>query len=356
MSEKIAPKFYLSKVRVINSFKIALACLLGLVIANIFHLNMPQWVLITIVVIMGSNIRIGGAIKKSYLRLGGTLLGAIVSSLILILLENYPLAINLALLIMVMIFGYLASAPSDSGQAGLLGAVTIVMVLSGHNPTFQVAINRVVEIALGVLIAVAVTWLVFPLHAKKIFYENLSQTISKLKQIYDLLTTVGGVEQHEKYEQLEIDVIQNMAKQHALVNEVLSEDYKFKYKQHLYRKILTSERKLLRSNYILSQALTNNDAKDLLIDPKFIEINQAINQLFTEVENISKLQADTLPLASDLPNPNNIILEIENYSESFQKHAIINVEALLFCLKHVVTVLVELIEILPQFYKNKNSN
>ncbi len=124
----------LSKERVIASFKTALACLIGLIIGELLHLSMPQWVLITIVVVMATTIRIGGTIQKSYFRLLGTLIGAVLAAGTLYLLGDQPTIIHILLILLLAVFSYLASSSSDISQFGLLGATTMVMILDARTP------------------------------------------------------------------------------------------------------------------------------------------------------------------------------------------------------------------------------
>ncbi|WP_243470143.1 FUSC family protein, partial [Coxiella burnetii] len=204
----------LSKERVIASFKTALACLIGLIIGELLHLSMPQWVLITIVVVMATTIRIGGTIQKSYFRLLGTLIGAVLAAGTLYLLGDQPTIIHILLILLLAVFSYLASSSSDISQFGLLGATTMVMILDARTPTLKTALDRTLEIFLGIVIAILVTRFIFPAHAKKLLRFSIANTIKQFQALYKLFVTHKLTKESlAEQEKIENNIITDVSKQ-----------------------------------------------------------------------------------------------------------------------------------------------
>lgn len=223
---------HLSRERLIASFKTALACLIGIFIGDLWHLSMPQWVLITILVVMATSIRIGGTIKKSYLRFLGTVVGALLAAAALLLLGNHPTLIYVLLLMLLAIFAYLASSSTDISQFGLLGATTMIMILDSKTPTLKTAGDRILEIFLGIVIAVLITRFIFPSHAKKLLRSSIASTLKQFQALYELFITKAELTQEllAEQEKIENDMITHISKQNTLLQEAVNEDPRVKKK------------------------------------------------------------------------------------------------------------------------------
>src|SRR4051812_20245760 len=71
--------------RLIHSLKTALACILGYLLFEKLHFDNEQWVIITIIVVMCAQLNVGSVLQKSYMRFLGTLIGAVIATLTLVL-------------------------------------------------------------------------------------------------------------------------------------------------------------------------------------------------------------------------------------------------------------------------------
>ncbi|WP_211924075.1 FUSC family protein [Coxiella endosymbiont of Amblyomma nuttalli] len=348
---------YLSRERLVASLKTALACLIGIFIGDLWHLSMPQWVLITILVVMATNIRIGGTIKKSYLRLLGTVVGALLAATALLLLGNHPTLIYVLLLILLTIFSYLASSSTDISQFGLLGATTMIMILDSRTPTLKTAGDRILEIFLGIVIAVLITRFVFPSHAKKLLRLSIASTLKQFHALYELFITKELTQESlAEQEKIENDMITHISKQNTLLQEALNEDTRVKKKCSIYQAIFLLERKLLRNIYMLRQTLLTESTQlhDFYKKKDLIELHRQISSLFDFINAIcSKESASTmLPLKEQV---NNVIEKvIHKFSHSMSIDHVINIHAFEFCLKHLVSVLYEIIKWLQRLNAKEN--
>ena len=337
----------LSGERLIASFKTALACLIGVMIGEIFHLIMPQWILITIVVVMATNIRIGGTIRKSYFRLLGTIIGAFLAAVALFFIGNYPNIIHLLLILLIGVFAYLASSSTDIAQFGLLGATTMVMILDAKAPTLQTAVDRTLEIFLGILIAIVVSRFVFPRHAKKLLHASITNTLKQFQALFEFfvtkeLTQDSLIEQ----EKIENNMISDILKQSTLLQEAVNEDPRVKKKRFIYQAIFLLERKLLRSIYMLRQTILAESAKI-----QHFSRNEGLSELHYRVldlfDLLNALSSKQMIPSTFLPPKEEIYKAIDKVIRLLLQstggaYRIINIHAFEFCLEHLVGVLYEL--------------
>jgi len=144
----------------IHAGRTALAASLCWWLALRFGLHGGYWGAISAIIVLQSNV--GATINAPRDRLLGTIIGAVLGfscTLFGALPWNYILAVFLA----VVVCGLLGFRNS-SRLAGV--TVTIVMLVqSGSRRT--IALDRVIQVVLGIVVAVAVTVLVFPNHARR---------------------------------------------------------------------------------------------------------------------------------------------------------------------------------------------
>lgn len=349
---------HLSGERLIASFKTSLACLIGIFIGDLWHLSMPQWVLITILVVMATNIRIGGTIKKSYLRLLGTVVGALLAATALLLLGNHPTLIYVLLLILLAIFAYLASSSTDISQFGLLGATTMIMILDSKTPTLKTAGDRILEIFLGIVIAVSVTRFVFPSHAKKLLRSSIANTLKQFQALYELFITKEELIQEllAEQEKIENDMITHISKQNILLQEAVNEDPRVKKKRSIYQAIFLLERKLLRNIYMLRQTLFTESTQlhDFYRNKDLIGLHRQILSLFNFINAICSKEPTTTMLSSKEQINDVIEKVIHKFSQSPSAYCVINIHVFEFCLKHLVNMLYEIIKWLQRLDSKEN--
>lgn len=131
-----------------------------------FGLHDGYWGAISAIIVLQSNV--GATIQASRDRILGTIIGAVVGfscTLFSAIPWNYILAVFIA----IMVCGLLGYRNS-SRLAGV--TVTIVMLVQSNSPR-TVALDRVIQVVLGILVAVAVTLLIFPRHGRHVAEEGL---------------------------------------------------------------------------------------------------------------------------------------------------------------------------------------
>jgi uncharacterized membrane protein YccC len=165
----------------IHSAKTALAASLSWWLAQRFGWRDGYWGSISAIIVLQSNF--GATVSASRDRILGTLIGAAFGfsfSLFGSLPWNYILAVIIA-----MIVCGLLGLRSSSRLAGV--TITIVMLVQKTGPRWSLALDRVSEVMLGILVALAVTTLVFPDRARLRLRDGLAQEFLVLGAFFEAI-------------------------------------------------------------------------------------------------------------------------------------------------------------------------
>jgi uncharacterized membrane protein YccC len=163
----------------IQAAKTALAAALCWWLALRFGLHDGYWGSISAIIVLQSNV--GATVTASRDRLLGTLIGALFGfafSLFGMPPWNYILAVLLA----IVVSGLLGMR--DSARLACV-TITIIMLVPGSGSRWGLALDRVVEVFLGIVIALAVTTLVFPDRARVWLRDGLAQEFLLLGSFFE---------------------------------------------------------------------------------------------------------------------------------------------------------------------------
>jgi uncharacterized membrane protein YccC len=163
----------------IHAAKTALAAALCWWVAVHFGLSDGYWGAISAIIVLQSNF--GSTISASRDRVFGTVIGALFGfsfTLFGALPWNYILAVLAA----VIVCGLLGLR-SSSRLAGV--TITIVMLVQRGGSHWTVALNRVMEVFLGIVVAVAISTLVFPDRARLRLRDGLAQEFLALGAFFE---------------------------------------------------------------------------------------------------------------------------------------------------------------------------
>ncbi|MFP5235114.1 MAG: FUSC family protein [Acidobacteriota bacterium] len=162
----------------VHAGKTALAAGLCWWLARVMGFHEGYWGSITAIIVLQSNF--GSTIKASRDRILGTLIGAAFGfgfSLFWTLPWNYLLAVFLA-----MVLCGLLGFRSSSRLAGV--TITIVMMIQSSSHK-ALALDRVFQVLFGIVVAVAVTTLVFPDRARLGLRDGLAQEFLVLGALFE---------------------------------------------------------------------------------------------------------------------------------------------------------------------------
>jgi uncharacterized membrane protein YccC len=165
----------------VHAAKTALAAGLCWALAMRFGLHDGYWGSISAIIVLQSNM--GATVNASRDRILGTLIGAALGfsfSLFGALPWNFVLAVLAA----VIICGLLGLR-SSSRLAGV--TIAIIMLVQKTSPRWELALDRVVEVVLGIVVALAVTTLVLPDRARLRLRDGLSREYLALGALFDAI-------------------------------------------------------------------------------------------------------------------------------------------------------------------------
>jgi uncharacterized membrane protein YccC len=167
----------------VHAAKTALAATLCWALARALGLHDGYWGSISAIIVLQSNV--GSTVNASRDRIFGTIIGAILGfsfSLFGVLPWNYILAVLAA----VLICGLLGLR-SSSRLAGV--TITIVMLVQSSGSRWGLAFDRVAEVMLGIVVALAVTTLVLPDRARLHLRDGLAQQFLVLGSFFETILT-----------------------------------------------------------------------------------------------------------------------------------------------------------------------
>ena len=201
----------------IHAAKTALAAALCWAIALHFGLRDGYWGAISAIIVLQSNF--GATITASRDRILGTLIGAAFGftfSLFGTLPWNYILAVFLA----VILCGLLGLRNS-SRLAGV--TITIIMLVQTSGSHWLLALHRVGEVMLGIIVAILVSTLVFPDRARLRLREGLAQEFLILGSFFETILHGFGGQPPPKLAEFRQDALDTLRLNNALLEAARNE-------------------------------------------------------------------------------------------------------------------------------------
>ncbi|MFY9852668.1 MAG: FUSC family protein [Terracidiphilus sp.] len=163
----------------IHAARTALAAALCWWLAVHFGLQDGYWGAISAIIVLQSNF--GSTISASRDRILGTVIGALFGFLFT-QFGSLPWNYTLAVLAAVTVCGLLGLR-SSSRLAGV--TITIVMLVQNGGSHWTIALDRVMEVFLGIVVALAVSTLVFPDRARLRLRDGLAQEFLLLGTFFE---------------------------------------------------------------------------------------------------------------------------------------------------------------------------
>lgn len=166
--------------------RITVAAGLAFVAVKLAGLTQSSWAVITSVIVMQASL--GGSVKAAMDRMGGTLVGAVWGALVSIFLAHHSnVDTGIAILIAVAPTA-LCAALQPSFRVAPITALIVLIPSGGSAVTpYAYALDRVAEIALGIVVGVGVALFVLPARAQSVL-ANMAAKVADLNA--DLLVAL----------------------------------------------------------------------------------------------------------------------------------------------------------------------
>jgi len=140
----------------VHSLRTAIACVVSLLVAQLFRLPEAYWAPITTVVITQSSL--GAALAVSWHRFLGTVLGALVGAAAATYFGPHAVALGIG----VFVLGIICMVTHSDLTGYRFGcvALAIVLLVPRAGPAWQIAFHRFVEVSIGIGVALmfSVVW------------------------------------------------------------------------------------------------------------------------------------------------------------------------------------------------------
>jgi uncharacterized membrane protein YgaE (UPF0421/DUF939 family) len=146
----------------IGAFKTGLAAVICVWLGNLLGLTHSYWAAVSAIVVMGFDTTLTFATCRD--RIIGTAIGAFLGWATFYVWHGHYLLYGLS--VALCIFACSALAFDKAGRLAAVALSIIVLVKIDNGPA-QAALGRFLEVGLGIVVALAVTLLVFPTHLAK---------------------------------------------------------------------------------------------------------------------------------------------------------------------------------------------
>ena len=156
------------------ALRITIAAGLGFAVAKVFQLPQGTWVAITAIIVMQASL--GGSMKAATDRMAGTLAGALWGGLVAILMSRQnDLQTGVSVVLAVAPLAVLAAVNASFRVAPITALIVLLPTSDpGHTPLVY-ALERIIEISLGIAIGVGVALFVLPARAQGLLAKSAAR-------------------------------------------------------------------------------------------------------------------------------------------------------------------------------------
>ena len=142
-----------------HGFKTALAAVLAYSVTTNLALEFGYWAVISAVIVM--QVYVADSVEMCFYRFSGTIIGAALGVVILLIIPKTSILIGIALFVAVGICSFLTRYKTRYRMAGI---TVVIVVMTGlyTQDVFIFGLYRVLEIGIGILCAFVVSILIFP--------------------------------------------------------------------------------------------------------------------------------------------------------------------------------------------------
>lgn len=174
------------------SFRVTVAALLSLVLAQFLSLPLPLWAVLTAIIV--TQVSVGRSLKVTIDYLAGTLGGAVYGAVIAVLVPHAnETALLLVLALAVGPLAFLAAIKPSLSVAPITAVIVILLPAITHASPVASAIDRVLEVALGGIIGLAVSFLILPANAHRLAIAAAAATLDHMARAFGEL--LAGLKQ-----------------------------------------------------------------------------------------------------------------------------------------------------------------
>jgi uncharacterized membrane protein YccC len=168
------------------ALRMTVAAVLAYGLSQVLHLPWALWSVLTAVIV--TQMSVGKSLIATIDYLIGTLGGSIYSGLVgMIMPHDTNLDIAIALALAIAPLSLLASSNSRFAAAPFTAVMVLLLPTITHASSAQSAFFRIVEVGVGCMTALAVSFLVLPQRAHGLLYEAVARILAQMADILPML-------------------------------------------------------------------------------------------------------------------------------------------------------------------------
>jgi uncharacterized membrane protein YccC len=296
------------------SLRVTAAAVLGLSLSLLLSVPLPLWSVLTAVVL--TQVTFGRSVKATIDYVIGTLCGAIYAGAIATLIPHTnEFALAAVLAITVAPLALLGAINPSFAAATFTGVLVLLVPAIAHVGPIQSAFNRIIEVTVGGVTALAVSLLVFPARARSLATETASQMLDLMARCLPELF-LGFTQRHDAAAigRLQDDIGRVFMRLQATATEVRHEQISFLAVRADMGPLL---RTLLRLRHDL--IMIGRAAAGPLPETLQIHLGPPLAQVTKTAAEYLHQTAETLATGGNPASLGAVEAAIEGYTEAFAK-------------------------------------
>ena len=297
---------------IMHGFKTAFAAILAYAITTALSLEFGHWAVITTVIVM--QVYVADSVEMCLYRFSGTMIGAMLGVLALLVIPQTPFFIAIALFVTIGICSFLTRYKTRYRMAAVTVVIVVITGLHAQD-VFIFAISRVFEICIGILCAFTVSVLILPKRKVDVLRVKLETQANACADICRTLVDAFILKQQNVEEALVIELVNDVWDNHALLEKISKHEaliYRKKFNENFALKVSVISRsvghlrnmvKALNSmddngyDIIMSQELRklaekSGSALVMFVENKSLtvrnELERTVSELDAKLRNIRK--------------------------------------------------------------------
>ena len=160
-------------------FRVTASALLSFELAHWLGLLLPLWAVLTAIIV--TQLNVGRSLKASLDYLGGTIGGAICGAAVGVLVGGgSEVALLAGLAIAVGPLALIAAMRQSLTAAPITAAIVLLVPALTHASPIATAVDRMLEVALGAVIGLTISFVLFPSSAYRLAIEAAARTLDRL--------------------------------------------------------------------------------------------------------------------------------------------------------------------------------
>lgn len=174
------------RMRLALSVRITTAALVALALAQLLHLPLPLWAVLTAVIV--TQMSVGRSLKATLDYLVGTLSGAIYGGAVgMVIPPTSEVALLGSLALAVAPLALLAATKPSLSAAPITAVIVVLIPTITHASSYASALDRVLEVALGGVTGFVVSLLVFRANAHLLVLSAAARTLNQMARALEEL-------------------------------------------------------------------------------------------------------------------------------------------------------------------------